>query len=137
MIRLSIYDIVYRLPKSIVGVDDCSSIAWNISTESTWARGFNRLVQFWSSDDTHQSFVCFLDCFFPVLFCLVDFDCFRVSLLFQFQLMISSSIASYTLIESSRERWFNWLIEPRGSNDPLYYTIFSFWIFLCFLIISG
>ena len=54
---------------------------------------------------THTNlFVCFLDCFFPVLFCLVDFDCFRVSLLFQFQLMISSSIASYTLIESSRER---------------------------------
>ena len=32
----------------------------------------------------------------------------------EFQLMISSSIASYTLIESSGEAWFFWVIEFRG-----------------------
>ena len=50
--------------------------------------------------------------------------------------MISSSIASYTLIESSRERWFNQLAESRGCDDTLYYTNFVlYWIicFLCFL----
>ena len=45
-------------------------------------------------------------------------------LLWEFQLMVSSSITSYTLREGSRERWCNWFNESLGCDDPLYYSNF-------------
>ena len=54
-------------------------------------------------------------------------------MLWEFQLMICSSIASYTVTESTLARGFNQLVGSWGRDDPLITAIFvSASLFVCF-----